>query len=94
MSLWIVWNGWVGAASTGALVEAPDREAALAAGSAALRAEAEQPAVGRDGPTYPESYWHPGRLTVERVSLPLVGSFDIPTDDAAEEIADWLTRNR
>jgi hypothetical protein len=80
MTYWVVWNSWVGAASTGALVEADDRAAAVEQASVALRAEAEQPAIGRDGPTYPESYWQPAGLTAEQVSLPLVGSFDVPTE--------------
>ena len=85
MGLWIVWNGWIGSASTGALVEAADRQAAIAAGMAALRAEAERPrpalADGPARPTYPESYWRPDRLEADRVHLPLVGGFDVPVDE-------------
>lgn len=76
MSIWIVYNGYVGEASTGCLVQADTEADAITQASAALKVEAERPNVQGD-PSYPDDYWRPEGLTAVRCTLPLVGSFDI-----------------
>jgi hypothetical protein len=79
MRYWIVRNGWQGAVAVGVIVEAMNEETAIFHASKALREEAEKPRGGpalRNEHTYSPSYWEPGRLRAERITLPLVCEVD------------------